>query len=78
VGWKWGKGGVGGSSYEKVIVAVLACHGGGRVWERATAAGGTRGTGGSGRQSWRVEAAVVYRQTASSQGRTVEGDEGRS
>jgi hypothetical protein len=60
---------VGGSSYEKVIVAVLACHGEGRVWERATAAGGTRGTGGSGRESWRVEAVVVYRQTTSLQGR---------
>jgi hypothetical protein len=62
-------------SYEKVIVAVLACHGEGRVWERVTAAGGTRGAGGSGRESRRV---MVYRQTASLQGRTVEGDEGRS
>jgi hypothetical protein len=38
---------VGGSSYEKVIVAVLACHGEGRVWKRATAADDTRGTSGS-------------------------------
>jgi hypothetical protein len=59
---------VGVEAYEKVIVAVLACHGEGRVWKRATATGERKGTSGSERNSRREEAtAVVYRQTASLQ-----------
>ena len=53
-------------AYEKVIVAVLACHGEGRcMWKGATAAGGTRGLGSSRRDRRRVQAAVDVAEACS-------------
>lgn len=89
---KWGERRWGVEAYEKVIVAVLACHGEGRcVWTRATAAEGTRGLGSSRRSRRGVQAAADVTEACSrvSAGsevtvRTVEGllsdaaeDEGR-